>query len=828
MTVSPQGGGSVVISKGGLTIQGSSVGSQSTAGTYGSNDSLAGDAGLFATKDKAGNTKTWITSSGTLIAQDAVIHGNVSVDNLTLTGTGSKIMFGSGFKIDGNGGMTVTSPSQISNGTYSDGIIEGSELDIGTAYHSMLSNADKYRYHVSNIGETTFGMSQDLGLMSSTQGINESYLSVNNAWTQGQVNFHNSGQAPNNAIRVLGITQDIYTDSYGWKHRFSGPVSGSSDIYNDIPIWEKSRSSGNMTSYNIGYTITDSITNALNKQMSSWGGSDTRDWTISNVEFPSILGSMFRFGSAMDLYPVYDQTIQLYAGVTYVFGAYIWHCGLHGGAKVSIEVSTSDSVAQNSAWANGNVISYQQNGYSICTYTPSSTVYLRRIYVEAGTQGSTQGYDYGVPLSVTDPFAVPLNQFTSKLFGGGLDSLTSLGGRFGMPYPHLDASQQGVLGLMRADNLTAGDKVVVSIPINYESGTMANFPQINLGLAKPGNDSNYLAIGSEFQPLMPGYYTYDFYFVWKDEYKSYINNNLVQLNLISKGISSGEKAYVVSVDSVRMGIFVGNSTTSSTKYVNEYQAKFSPLGSLQLSHLSNVGANGYTIAGQTQLTSEGLTINSAFSSSGSDYGGMHISINGKSGISIGGNMDFGNPFTQPTLSFYGSVPYDTLLDHTIEPQYNSSWDEAHSASGIWFDSYGNVHGYDSSEYWNMESPSTKSHFAVPLEDGYSYSFALSSPDSYTLPGSGNNTNGQAGSNFLQLGLVHFYNVTNGYIGGYYPAFYSGSGDSLAGIAFGSGFVIIFGNGNKHNNLWSFPRGTDDGHISDSGSIEQATPNHAFG
>ena len=103
MEVSPAGGGSVIISKGGLTIQGSSSGSLAPLSTYGNDESLPIDPGLFATKDVTGDTKTWISSSGTLIAQDAVIHGNVSVDNLTLTGTGSKIMFGSGFTIDGSG-----------------------------------------------------------------------------------------------------------------------------------------------------------------------------------------------------------------------------------------------------------------------------------------------------------------------------------------------------------------------------------------------------------------------------------------------------------------------------------------------------------------------------------------------------------------------------------------------------------------------------------------------------------------------------------------------------------------------------------------------------
>ena len=814
MEVSPMGGGSVTISQGGLTIQGSSVGNQSTAGTYGSNDSLAGDAGLFATKDKYGNTKTWITSSGTLIAQDAVIHGNVSVANLTLTKPSSKVMFGSGFTIDGNGQMTVTSPSQISNGTYSDGVIEGSELDIGTAYHSMLSNGDKYRYHVSNIGETTFGMSQDLGLMSSTQGINESYLSLTNAWTQGQINFRGSGQAPTNAIRSLVMTSDIYTDSYGWKHRFSAPANGVNDTYNYIPIWNK-EAQGSINQYTINYNITDPITSSVNQSVNSsgsngWGGSDTLNWTLSTVEFPSLGGSLFRFGSAMDLYPAQNQTIKLYKGQTYVFGAYIWHCGLHGGAKITIVISSSDNHLQNSQYAHGNIVGYQQSGYSLVAYTPSSDVFLLSFCVEAGTHGSTQGYDYGVPLSVTDPFAVPLNQFTSKLLGGGLDTLTSLGGRFGMPYPHLDASQHGVLGIMRADNLTAGDKVVVSIPINYESGSMANFPQINLGLAKPGNDDNYSQLGGlEFQPLMPGYYTYDFYFVWKDEYKNYINNNMVQLNLISNGIGSGEKAYVVSVDSVRMGIFVGTDTTSSTRYLNEYQTKFSPLGSLQLSHISNAGENGYTIAGQTQLTSEGLTINSAFSTTGNDRGGMHISINGKSGISISGSMNFRNPEAQPTLSFYGYVPYNTLLEHTIEPTYKSRWDAQNSASGIWFDSYGNVHGYDSSVTWNIQSSSSNSKFTVPLSDGNSYRFNLSRPD------------GQPGDNPLKIGLVHFNKFGGGYVSGNYPAIYSGSGDSLAGIAFGAGYVIIFGNGgNKRNNLWSFPQDTYDGHSSDSGSVDE--------
>lgn len=814
MRVSPTGGGSVTISRGGLTIQGTTGNKQGTVGTYGSNDSLAGDAGLFATKDKDGNTKTWITSSGTLVAQDAVIHGNVSVDNLTLTSPSSKIMFGSGFQIDGNGSMTSTN-SVLLNGTYAGGIIAGSELDIGTNYYSKLSADYKYRYHVSNIGETTFGMTQDLGLMSSTPGINESYLSLDNTWTQGQINFRGSGNSPNNAMQVLGLTNDIYTDSCGWKHRFSAPVNGVNDTRNYIPIWDKDNQ-GNMGKYTINYNITDPITSSVNQSMSSsgsngWGGADTLRWTLSTIEFPSLGGSLFRFGSAMDLYPAQKQTIQLYKGQTYVFGAYIWHCGLRNGAKVTIMTSTSDSSLQNTNYVWGNTVGYQQSGYSLVTYTPSSNVYLHSIYVEAASAGGNQGDNYGVPLSITDPFAVPLNQFTSKLIGGGLDTLTSLGGRFGMPYPHLDGSQHGVLGIMRADNLTAGDKVVVSIPINYESGSMANFPQINLGLAKPGNDDNYRQLGGlEFQPLTPGYYTYDFYFVWKDEYKNYTNNNMVQLNLISKGIGSGEKAYVVSVDSVRMGIFVGTDTTSSTRYVNEYQTKFSPLGSLQLSHISNVGMNGYTIAGQTQLTSEGLTINSTFSTTGNDHGGMHISINGKSGISIAGEMNNGNPETQPTLSFYGSVPYGTLLEHTIEPQYSVKWDEPRAASGIWFDSYGNAHGYESSLYWRVQSPSNKSNFAVPLTDGNEFGFALS------------DSNGNSGSNILRIGLVHFNKFGGGYIGGNYPAIISGSGDTLSGIAFCGGYVVIFGNRNKTNNLWSFPQGTSDGHSSDSGSIDEVT------
>lgn len=815
MEVSPQGGGSVVISKGGLTIQGSSVGSQSTAGTYGSNDSLAGDAGLFATKDKAGNTKTWITSSGTLIAQDAVIHGNVSVDKLTLTSQNSEIVFGSGFKIDGNGAMTSTSKNaQISNGTYSNGVIEGSELDIGTAYHSKLSDADKYRYHVSSIGETTFGMSQDLGLMNSIAGVNSSYLSLNNAWTTGQVNFNGTGSAPNNAMRALGVTSDIYADSYGWNHRFSAPVNGVSDTRNYIPIWDKDKQ-GSMNQYTINYNITDPITNALNKNQNTgyngWGGSDTLSWTLSTVEFPRVYGSLFTFGSNSDLYPTQNQTIKLSANVTYVFGAYIWHCGLRNGAKVTIMTSTSDSALQNTHYVLGNIVGYQQSGYSLVTYTPSSDVYLHSIYVEAANAGGNQGDNYGVPLSVTDPFAIELNQFTSKLIGGRLDTLTSLGGRFGMPYPHLDASQYGVLGLMRADNLNDGDKVIVSIPINYDSITNASFAQINLGVAKPGNDSISIAIDSEFQPLMPGYYTYDFYFVWKDDYKKYINNNLLQLNLISKGISSKEKAYVVSVDSVRMGIFVGQTTTSSTQYVNEYQTKFSPLGSIQLSHISNPGNHvGVRIAGQTQLTSEGLEINSSYSFFDSYHGGMHISINGKSGISVSGEMNFNNPDTQPALSFYGSLPYSTLLEHTIEPQYNVNWDEPHAASGIWFDSYGNAHGYGSSLYWRVQSPSKKSSLSVPLADGNEYGFSLA------------DSNGNSGSNILRIGLVHFNKDGGGYVQGNYPALISGSGDTLAGIAFGAGYVIIFGNRNKTNNFWSFPQGTSDGHTSDSGSIDEVT------
>lgn len=816
MEVSPQGGGSVVISKGGLTIQGSSVGSQSTAGTYGSNDSLAGDAGLFATKDGNGNTKTWITSSGTLIAQDAVIHGNVSVDNLTLTSPSSKIMFGSGFQIDGNGTMTVTSPSQISNGTYSDGVIKGSELDIGTSYHSMLSNADKYRYHVSNIGETTFGMAQDTFLMNTTPNVNKSYLSLDNYWTHGQVNFRGTGKAPNNSNQVLSVTGDIYTDDYGWKHRFSAPVNGVSDTRNYIPIWDKDRS-GTIPSYTFSNNITDPVAKLVgNVQTGSWGGNGLPNWTLGTVEFPDLDESLFTFSDKSTLYPDHDQTIKLKAGEPYVFGAYIWHCGLRNGAKVTIMTSSSDTSLQDTHYVLGNIVGYQQSGYSLVSYTPSSDVYLHSVYVEAGVAGGNQGDNYGVPLSVTDPFAIDLPKFTSKLFGGGLDTLTSLGGHFGMPYPHLDKSQHGVLGLMATDHLKDGDIIIVSLPINYANKQTTNFPQINLGIAKPGNDDVYIPIDGEFQPLMSGYYTYDFYFVWKDEYKNYINSNMIQLNLISNGLDYYEKAYVVSVDSVRMGIFTGSPTTSTSYFVNEYQTKFSPLGSLQLSHLNTsegIGAkSGYTIAGQTQLTSEGLTISSSFShidNTNITYSGMHVAVNSKTGISIGGSTN-NDPSNQPTLAIYGSAPYDNLLESTIEPTYAISNDSSTTACGIWFDSYGNIHGYDSSQNWNVRSPSWKTQLTVPLADGNGFGFALA------------DSNGNPGDNSLRIGLIHFNRFGGGYVGGNYPAIYSGSGDQLAGIAFGAGYVIIFGNRNTNNNFWSFPQGGGDGHSSDSGTVSLVT------
>ena len=252
-----------------------------------------------------------------------------------------------------------------------------------------------------------------------------------------------------------------------------------------------------------------------------------------------------------------------------------------------------------------------------------------------------------------------------------------------------------------------------------------------------------------------------------------------------------------------MGIFVGQTTTSSTQYVNEYQTKFSPLGSLQLSHISNVGTSGYTIAGQTQLTSEGLEITSGYSLNGSDQGGMHISINGKSGISVSGEMNFKNPDTQPALSFYGLLPYDKLLENTIEPSYNVGHDSSQLASGVWFDSYGNLHGYDSSEVWRVKSPSGNTQLLTPISDGLEYTYSLA------------DSNGNPGSNTLRMGLVHFTNVNSGYLNGNYPALFSGYGDSLAGIAFGGGYVVIFGNrGAKHNNLWSFPQDTDDGHYRD--------------
>lgn len=815
MEVSPQGGGSVVISKGGLTIQGSSVGSQSTAGTYGSNDSLAGDAGLFATKDKAGNTKTWITSSGTLIAQDAVIHGNVSVDKLTLTSQNSEIVFGSGFKIDGNGAMTSTSKNaQISNGTYSDGVIEGSELDIGTSYHSMLSNADKYRYHVSNIGETTFGMAQDVGLMSITPDVNKSYLSLDNSWAKGQVNFRGTGKAPNNANQVLSVTGDIYTDEYGWKHRFSAPVNGVSDTRNYIPIWDKDKS-GTIPSYTFSNNITDPVAQWVgNIQTGSWGGNGLPNWTLGTVEFPDLAESLFTFSDKSTLYPDHNQTIKLKAGEPYVFGAYIWHCGLRNGAKVTIMTSSSDTSLQDTHYVLGNIVGYQQSGYSLVSYVPSSDVYLHSVYVEAGVAGGNQGDNYGVPLSVTDPFAIDLYKFTSKLFGGGLDTLTSLGGHFGMPYPHLDKSQHGVLGLMATDHLNAGDIIIVSLPINYANKQTTNFPQINLGIAKPGNDDVYIPIDGEFQPLMPGYYTYDFYFVWKDEYINYINSNMIQLNLISNGVYYSEKAYVVSVDSVRMGIFTGSPTTSSSYFVNEYQTKFSPLGSLQLSHL-NTGAimGGYTVAGQTQLTSEGLTVSSSFTHMDDKanviYSGMHVAINGKTGISVGGTTN-NDPNNQPTLSIYGSAPYDNLLGSTIEPTYTNSNDSSTTACGIWFDSYGNIHGYDSSLDWNVRSPSYKTQLTVPIHDGNGYNISMT------------DQNGNPGSNSLSIGLIHFNKFGGGYVGGNYPAIYSGSGDQLAGIAFGAGYVIIFGNRNTTNNFWSFPQGGGDGHSSDSGTVSLVT------
>ena len=173
-------------------------------------------------------------------------------------------------------------------------------------------------------------------------------------------------------------------------------------------------------------------------------------------------------------------------------------------------------------------------------------------------------------------------------------------------------------------------------------------------------------------------------------------------------------------------------------------------------------------------------------------------------------LNFKNPDTQPALSFYGLLPYDKLLENTIEPSYNAGHDSSQLASGVWFDSYGNLHGYDSSDVWRVRSSSGNTQLLTPLSDGLEYTYSLA------------DSNGNPGSNTLRIGLVHFNKFSGGYIGGNYPAIFSGSGDSLSGIAFCGGFVVIFGNGNKTNNLWSFPRGTSDGHISDSGSIDEVT------
>ena len=99
---------------------------------------------------------------------------------------------------------------------------------------------------------------------------------------------------------------------------------------------------------------------------------------------------------------------------------------------------------------------------------------------------------------------------------------------------------------------------------------------------------------------------------------------------------------------------------------------------------------------------------------------------------------------------------------------------------------------------------------VPVHDGNGVNINLA------------DTNGNPGSNSLSIGLVHFNRFGGGYVGGNYPAIYSGSGDQLAGIAFGAGYVIIFGNRNTNNNFWSFPQGGGDGHSSDSGTVSLVT------
>lgn len=222
---------------------------------------------------------------------------------------------------------------------------------------------------------------------------------------------------------------------------------------------------------------------------------------------------------------------------------------------------------------------------------------------------------------------------------------------------------------------------------------------------------------------------------------------------------------------------------------------------------------GYTVAGQTQLTSEGLTVSSSFTHMDDKanviYSGMHVAINGKTGISVGGTTN-NDPNNQPTISIYGSAPYDNLLGSTIEPTYTNSNDGSTTACGVWFDSYGNIHGYDSSLDWNVMSPSWKTKLTVPIYDGHGYNISLT------------DQNGNPGDNSLRIGLIHFNRFGGGYVGGNYPAIYSGSGDQLAGIAFGAGYVIIFGNRNTNNNFWSFPQGGGDGHSSDSGTVSLVT------
>ena len=262
---------------------------------------------------------------------------------------------------------------------------------------------------------------------------------------------------------------------------------------------------------------------------------------------------------------------------------------------------------------------------------------------------------------------------------------------------------------LNSDSNFEGQRISFSVSINYDNATNFNDSYVSLTLSGSAGDKPFGEYNNK--DIAVGNHLLNWDAPWS---KNYGSGNLT-LSLVFHNVAPHARFYVYSLQVYASSILeVGNP--HPTFYDDYIDIKSD--GSLTNKHIQgnfNPQSNSnYLINDTLDMHLARLSFSHGEEGDIGSYSGYPYSetqVDG-TGIIISGNV---GSTSLPRLSFTGSPIHETLLHENLYGNYASLVNTTGgSHNGMYFDAYGNIHGFSKSVYWSVVSNSGDKVIEAPL------------------------------------------------------------------------------------------------------------------